>query len=308
MNSELRKDYFLNRYVIITPGRLKRPRSAVTRTIFVKEKECPFCPKHIEKSLIIKSYFKNKKTKTWQIMVLENKFPIVSLKSFKAYGQNEVIIEAPEHGRDLAELSIKEIINLLEVFKERTKELSKLKRIEYVLIFKNQGGRAGASLVHTHCQVFALGILPPEVEEEISAAFKYKITRGDCPYCDIIKTEEKSPRLIWRDENVVAIAPYASAYHYEAWIFPRRHIDNIIYLTKKEIKSFAQALKKILFKLEKEDLSYNFFLHQVIKEEDQHFYLKIQPREAVWGGIELGSGIIVNSIPPEEAAKFYRKV
>ncbi len=307
MSSEIRKDYFLNRYVIITPSRLKRPRSTIARTFFTKEKKCPLCPENIEKNLIVKPYFRNKKTKTWQIMVLENKFPIVSLKSPKAFGQNEVIVETPEHSKDLSELSIKEIINLLDVFKERTRELSKLKKIEYILIFKNEGGKAGASLVHAHSQVFALGMLPSDVEEEMSMAYKYKIVNGVCPYCDIIKKEEHSPRLIFEDSKVVAIAPYASFYHYEVWIFPRRHFDNILCLNKEEARSFAVVLKKILSRIEKQGLSYNFFLHQVIKEKDQHFCLKIQPREAVWGGIELGSGLIVNSISPEEAAKFYRK-
>ncbi len=307
MSSEIRKDYFLNRYVIVTPGRGKRPRSTITQTRFLKEKKCPFCPRNVEKGLVIKSYFKNRKLKTWQILVLENKFPIVSLKTPKAFGQNEVIIETPKHGQDLSQLTLKEFVNLLDVFKERTKELSKIKKIEYILIFKNEGGKAGASLVHTHSQIFATSLLPPEVEEEITAAFKYKILQGRCPYCEIIKKEEKSPRLIEADSSVVAIAPYASAYHYEAWIFPRRHIDNVTSLNKEETKSFARILKKILFKLEEKDIAYNFFLHQVIKERNQHFYLKVQPREAVWGGMELGSGIVVNSISPEEAAKFYRQ-
>ena len=178
MFSEIRKDYFLNRYVIVTPSRLKRPRSTITRTFFTKEKKCPLCLENIKKNLIIKPYFRNKKTKTWQIMVLENKYPVVSLKSFEAFGQNEVIVETPEHGKDLSELNVKEIMNLLYVFKERTRELSKMKKIEYILIFKNEGGKAGASLVHTHSQVFALGMLPPDVEEEISMAHKYKIVNG----------------------------------------------------------------------------------------------------------------------------------
>ena len=175
------------------------------------------------------------------------------------------------------------------------------------MIFKNEGGKAGASLVHAHSQVFALSMLPSDVEEEMSMAYKYKIVNGVCPYCDIIKKEEHSPRLIFEDSKVVAIAPYASFYHYEVWIFPRRHFDNILCLNKEEARSFAVVLKKILSRIEKQGLSYNFFLHQVIKEKDQHFCLKIQPREAVWGGIEMGSGLVVNSISPEEAAKFYRK-
>jgi len=105
---------------------------------------------------------------------------------------------------------------------------------------------------------------------------------------------------------MAAFTPYASEYHYEAWIFAKRHLDNISKLNSSEFKSFAKALKKILLKLQKLNLSYNFFLHQVVSEKDQHFYLKIQPRDSVWAGIELGSGLVINSVPPEEAAKYYR--
>jgi UDPglucose--hexose-1-phosphate uridylyltransferase len=108
------------------------------------------------------------------------------------------------------------------------------------------------------------------------------------------------------DKNVLAFAPYASEYHYEAWVFPKRHLDNIAELNKNELKSFARALKLILHKLDSINVSFNFFLHNVISNQNQHFYIKIQPRESVWAGIELGSGLVINSIPPEQAAKFYR--
>ena len=117
----------------------------------------------------------------------------------------------------------------------------------------------------------------------------------------------KSERKIFEDKFIAAFTPYASEYHYEAWIFPKRHLDNITKLNDEEFKSFAKALKIILLKLQKLDLSFNYFLHQVVSNRDQHLYLKIQPRDSVWAGIELGSGLVINSVPPEEAAEYYRK-
>jgi UDPglucose--hexose-1-phosphate uridylyltransferase len=174
------------------------------------------------------------------------------------------------------------------------------------LVFKNSGGKAGASIFHSHSQVFATEVLPPDVMEELSAAHKYQVKKGVCPYCKIIKDEEKSQRKIYADEHIVAIAPYASQFHYEAWIFPRRHLDNITLLSDVERRSFALALKQILSKLNSINLSYNYFLHDVVKDKNQHLYLKIQPRESIFAGVELGSGIVINSIAPEVAAKFYR--
>jgi len=117
----------------------------------------------------------------------------------------------------------------------------------------------------------------------------------------------KSERKVYEDRYAAAFTPYASQYHYETWIFTKRHLDNISRLNEKELRSFAKILKQVLTKMKSLDLSFNFFMHQVISDEDQHFYIKIQPRDSIWAGVELGSGVIINSVPPEEAAKFLRK-
>jgi len=303
MVSEVRKDYFLPRYVIITPERAKRPRKTLTKTIYKQNGKCPFCPQGIEKKLIIKFYGPPSR----QITVLKNKFPVVELSNSRAYGRHEIIIETPEHGRELSELPLSQFELLFKVWQDRTEKLSQIRKIEYILLFKNKGGKAGASIIHTHMQVFATDILPPDLVEESRLMHKFFLQNGECPYCAILKKEEKSPRLIFSDKHTVAFTPYASQYHYEVWIFPRRHIDNVTCLEGAEIHSMAKALKKILEKIFKLGLSYNFFLHQLIRDSNQHFYIKIQPRESVWGGIELGSGIAVNSVSPEKAAAYYRR-
>jgi len=304
MKSEIRKHYFLDKYVIFTPGRAKRPRGTIAKAVIIPERSCPFCPGKVEKDLIIKGY---PSLKNWQYLAIKNKYPVVTLDNSKAYGQHEVIVDTPNHLKELAQFKLEELTGLLEVYKDRTKELSQIKEIEYVLVFKNKGGKAGATLIHAHSQVFASKILPPDVIEEQTATRKYQAEKGICPYCQILKKEEKGPRRIFSDSNVVVFCPYTSEYHYEAWLLPRRHVDNITDLTKKETISFAKALKKILVKLFTLNIEYNFFLHQIIRDPDQHFYLKIQPRETVWAGIELGSGIVVNSLLPEKAAQFYRR-
>lgn len=304
MRNEIRKHYFLDKYVIITPGRAKRPRGTIAKAFIIPEKTCPFCPDKAEKDLIIKGY---PSLKNWQYLAILNKYPAVTLDNEKAYGQHEVIIDTPDHFKQLAQFDLKQSSGLLKVYQDRTKELSQIKDIQYVLVFKNEGSKAGATLIHSHSQIFASKILPPEVVEEQAAAKKYESEKGICPYCHILKKEEKGPRKIFANKEVVAFCPYASEYHYEAWVLPRRHVDNITDLTKKEIISFAFAIKKILIKIFVLNLEYNFFLHQIVHDPDQHFYLKIQPREAVWAGIELGSGIVINSLSPEKAAMVYRK-
>jgi len=304
MKSELRKDYLLNKYVIITPGRAKRPRDISEQTVLHRDKKCVFCPKNIEKKLIIDKYCDEAKG---AVTAINNKFPAVTLNNKKAYGQQEVIIETDKHGIELGELSKEEIGNVLKMYQKRTAALSKIKKLDYILVFKNNGSKAGASITHAHSQIFATDIIPPDVQEEMTAAEHYYTKNKRNAYEDIIKKEVKGKRKIFKDKFASAFCPYASQYHYEAWLFPSRFIDNITELNDNEIESFAKALKMILEKLNSIGVSYNFFMHQVISNPNQYFYIKIQPRDSVWAGVELGSGIVINSVSPEVAAKFYRK-
>jgi UDPglucose--hexose-1-phosphate uridylyltransferase len=304
MKSEIRKDYLLNKYVIITPGRAKRPRDIKEQTIVARIAECPFCLDKIDKKNIIDRLPAKGE---WQILSLGNIYPAVSLNNNKAYGQQEVIIETPIHSNELHDLSEQQIELLLRMYAKRTEEISKNKKIEYILCFKNQGSKAGASITHAHSQIFATNFLPPDINEELCLAFEYKNKHRSCAYCDIIKKEMKSPRKVFENKYLAVFTPYASQYHYEAWLFTKRHLDNITKLNQDEFKSFAKILKKLLTKLHKLNLSYNYFLHQITSFEDQHFYLKIQPRESVWAGVELGSGLVINSVSPEVAAKYYRQ-
>lgn len=305
LKSEIRKAYFLNKYVIITPGRAKRPRDIKEETLIKRTGDCFFCPGKTDKSLKVKQF--GGQGKNWDIFVLKNKFPAVTLDNKKAYGYQEVIIDTPSHTKILADLPISHINKLLSAYANRTKDIAKMDQMDYILVFKNEGSKAGASVVHDHSQVFATKVLPPDVKEEIDLAVKYKEENGSCVYCDIVEKERKSSRRIFEDKNVVAFAPYASEYHYEAWIFTKRHLDNITKLNKVEFLSFSKALKLILSKLDSLGLSYNYFCHQVISDGGQHFYLKVQPRDSIWAGVELGSGLVINSVSPEAAAKLYRK-
>jgi len=301
--SEIRKDYLLDKYVIITPNRAARPRDIREKTIKKTIKNCPFCPENI----ITKNIIDQIPNQTdWQVLSLKNIFPAVSLNNDKAYGTQEVIVETPNHAKELADLSVKQIEQVLQMYIKRTTAISKNKKINYILCLKNQGAKAGASIQHSHSQIFASKITPPGLITENQAIKQYYQKNKRCAYCDIIKKESQGPRKIMADKHIIAFTPYASAYHYEAWIFPKRHLDNITLLNPEEFKSLAKTLKKILTKMKKLNLSFNYFLHNVISNQKQHFYIKIQPRDSIWAGVELGSGLVINSVTPEQAAKYYR--
>lgn len=306
MKPEIRKDYIQEKYVIIAPKRGQRPHDTITPRERNKKlsDSCIFCPHNINKAPSL--YLQGTK-KAWDINVIANIYPAVSLDNPKAYGQQEVVIETPDHTKELEDLPVEHIADLLKAYSERTKEISKNKKIQYILIFKNDGGVAGASLQHAHSQIFATRFLPPHLFDKSQRQQAFKLKNGQCVFCSVIEKESNSPRLIYKDENVIAFTPYASMFNYEVWIMPLKHRDNITELDPKERHSFAKILKHVLRKIGDLNLPYNFYFHQIINDNDQHLYMKIVPRGSVWAGVEIGSGLIINPISPEEAAEYYRR-
>lgn len=305
MKSEIRKDYIQERYVLIAPRRGKRPH-AIERSERVGEpdRDCHFCSAGIKKEKILDLVGTEEK---WQIVSIPNKFPAMSTDNPKAYGRQEIIVETPDHDKHLEDLPVAHIEKLFELYARRTKEMQRDKKIEYIIIFKNSGGPAGASIKHAHSQIFATKFLPPHLLDKSQRAQEYRLRHGSCVFCDVIKKESKGPRRIFEDEHVICFAPYASMHNYEVWILPKRHLDNITLIDKHERKSWAMALKKVLKQINKLHLPYNFYFHQVVYDEDQHLYMKIKPRGSVWAGVEIGSGLVINPVAPEEAAKYYRE-
>ena len=145
--------------------------------------------------------------------------------------------------------------------------------------------------------------MPTAISEKINAIKKYK----KCPYCEIIKFEAKSKRKIFETKNVIAFAPFASRFNYEAWLFVKEHKRNMGDLEENELQDLVLTLKKILTKLKKINASYNFFIHYSPQKEDMHFHIEITPRIATWGGFELSTDFIINSVLPEDVARFYRR-
>ncbi|MFA6908531.1 MAG: DUF4931 domain-containing protein [Patescibacteria group bacterium] len=306
--NEVREDYIHDRFVIIAPKRSQRPHDVhqVNTEIPVKSKDCPFCREveHPAQSPL----FQVGPDKKWEVKVIKNIFPVVSWKTPKAYGHQEVVIETSRHNRELADFSEGHIIRLFDAYIARTRELMKDKKIIYILIFKNHGGKAGQSLIHAHSQIFSTSFLPPHIIDKLTRSQHYRIQHGTCFYCDLHAKEVRGPRKIYNDKYVAAFTPYASSYNYEAWIIPKRHIDNITHLNTKELASIAHVLKRVIGGINKLNLPYNYYLHQAVTDKDEHLYLRICPRRDIWAGIELGSRLIINSVAPEDAATYYRKL
>lgn len=310
--SELRKDYVLDRWVIINEKRGKRPHQFATKPRKDKDGFCFFCPGNEDTTP--PETGRVEKNGKWLIRWFPNKFAALNekgsgrqkesgiLTSRNAFGSHEVIVETPSHSKQFYDLRVEHIAQILKVYTQRILYHSGNKGIRYVSVFKNHGGSAGTSLKHSHSQLISLNKIPPMIHEKSRAS----IRKGKCLYCDVIRKESRTNRKIAVNGTCVAFAPFASRYNYEAWVFPKRHVRSITEYTDKEYLDTAQLLKKITLKLKKLQIAYNIFLHYVPKGKDMHFHIEVCPRKAIHAGFELSTGIIINVVSPENAAEFYR--
>ncbi len=327
---ELRKDPISGRWVIISVERGKRPTDFISPS--QKRRAggfCPFCPgnEHTAPPEIIA--FRPASTPPnspgWSLRVVPNKFPALQIQGdlnkrgegvfdrMNGVGAHEVIIETPEHQLSLATMPQRAVEDVLWAYYFRLADLKKDSRLKYVLIFKNEGEIAGASLEHTHSQLVALPIVPKSVKEEMDSARKYYDNKERCIFCDIINQELGSDkRVIYENSKYVAISPFAPREPFETWILPKNHESNFL-PPDKSFASLAEILQRILKQLDRvlDTPPYNFIIHtSPFKEEVNdyyHWHIEIVPKLTKTAGFEWGSGFYINPTPPEEATKFMRE-
>jgi UDPglucose--hexose-1-phosphate uridylyltransferase len=187
-------------------------------------------------------------------------------------------------------------------------------RFQYVLVFKNHGVAAGASLAHPHSQLIALPILPRRVREEIDGARSYFNYKDRCVFCDIIRQElQQRKRVIDENEAFVSIAPFASSFPFETWILPKVHHPNFAFMEPFPYQEAAQILQDTLKRLNQvlTDPPYNYIIHSSPfpdRERDfYHWHIEITPKLTKMAGFEMGTGFFINPTPPEEAAGYLRE-
>ena len=312
---EIRKDYIEDKWVIINPARGKRPHEFVQEPTPQHDTAvCSFCPGN-EKLAPPEIGRISAPDGKWRMRWFENKFAFVKLEGnpivktdntyftfSSAYGKQEVIVETDDHSKQLWDLDEADVKQLFEIYKMRIEELSKMPNINYVSVFKNHGKAAGTSLLHSHSQIVAYNILPNKIGKLIKRVEEF----SHCPYCDILNVEKRSYRRVWEDNNFVAFCPYASRFSYEVWVFPKRHVSKLAQLSEEEMWSLSKAMKYLLVKLKSINAEFNYFLNYSPFTEDFHFHIRINPRFSIWAGFEWSTDCVINSVPPEDAAKFYR--
>jgi UDPglucose--hexose-1-phosphate uridylyltransferase len=301
--SEIRRHYYRDRFVIIAPKRGLRPDSFShpAEAHKVPNAHCPFCA-NAEPAL-----YALPSRAHWQVKVIANAFPALALDNPQAFGTQEVVINTPDHDLEFSELPVSHIEQIFGAYRQRLTALKAIDGIRYVLVFKNDGPMAGASVAHAHCQILALPMIPPHIEAESDALSHYQNEHDSCALCDVIVWEQQQRvRVIFEDKHMVAVSPYAASHGFEVWILPRRHTRLFTDLNASEQHSLAVILKKITARLDTASMSFNYFLQESTPHQDHHFLIKVEPRTAKWAGAEMGTGVIINPVPPEYAALWYQ--
>ena len=328
---ELRKDPITGRWVIISTDRAKRPTDFVRESVQIHGKGfCPFCYGHEDKTppeiLVFGRNGGGPNTPGWRVRVVPNKFPALGIEGdldrqgeglfdkMNGVGAHEVIVETPDHQSTLATLPEKAVEDVLWAYRDRMLDLKNDKRFRYILIFKNHGEAAGASLEHTHSQLIALPIVPKRVREEVDSSKHYYQEKERCIFCDMIRQEiETGVRVITENDYFIALAPYAPRFPFEIWLLPKQHGSAFENNQSTVYSSLARVLKDNLMRLDTvlDHPAYNYMIHtSPIGEESNahyHWHIEIMPKLTKLAGFEWGTGFYICPTPPEEAARFLRE-
>jgi UDPglucose--hexose-1-phosphate uridylyltransferase len=328
--SELRKDAITGRWVIISTDRRKRPTDfRLERQTLIGAEYCPFCAGREDMTppevLAYRQDGSAPNAAGWDLRVVPNKFPALQVEGnldregeglfdrMNGLGAHEVIIETPDHGKTLQTMSEPEIERVLRAYRERVLDLKRDIRFRYIVIFKNHGAAAGATLEHSHSQLIALPIVPGLVREEIEGARQHFASKERCVFCDIVRQEVAAGRrVIHENAEIVALAPYAPRFPFETWLLPRSHGARYEEASRQQYESLARMLKSVLARMNRvlESPSYNMIIHSLPFSEQMtdfyHWHVELIPILVRTAGFEWGTGFYINPTSPEEAAQVLR--
>lgn len=321
--SQLRQGLVSGEWVVIAAGRGKRPHAfaGAPATASTPKETCPF--EHFSETGMPPAL-------AWfgSVAAVPNRFPAFAEGScpvlFKegpysfmdGVGVHEVFV-LKDHDRHIPDLSPEEMADVVRAYQARVCAAAGKECIVYVLVFHNHGRDAGASLAHPHSQLIALPIVPPAVARSMEGSRRYFNEHGVCAHCEMARYElAAQKRIIDENEAFIAYAPFASKSAFEVRIIPKIHQPYFEKLKDNEVNPFAQILQRSIARLKKglNDPAYNFFIHTAPVAQSgsdyghYHWHAEIMPKTSVWAGVEIGVGIEISTLAPEDAAEFLRAI
>ncbi len=310
---ELRKDYLMDRYSVVSSARAYRPKQGGSQSWEREDpSKCPFCPGNEKITPKETARIGGKK---WIARSFRNKYPLFSpnaklknktnglMKKSSAKGYHEVIIDVRDHYLELEDLPKTVITKVFSFAFSRWKAISRKRGVKYSLLVKNRGPASGASIMHSHMQLMGMPIVPRLVREELNIAEDFYINHGYSIFDKIIELERGGPRFVYENPGVIAFVPFAPRANHSVWLVSKKETPRPGYL--------ADAFKRVMLAMRDYlgNFSYNFFVHYPPTKEEEPFYrwhMEIMPRTEIYAGLELGSGEIAVVCPPEKSAREIR--
>jgi UDPglucose--hexose-1-phosphate uridylyltransferase len=327
--SELRQNRTSGAWALIAPQRGERPQAVAPARPSgpppAFDPHCPFCPGHESELPSILAETKAAATPGWAVRVVPNKYPAVQAQAETpraaehvaqaGFGVHEVVIESPRHDAQLDTLSSDERLAVVTAYRDRCQALVASPRIETVILFRNHGPSAGASLLHPHAQAIALSMVPPRLVALNEWAKRYHAEHGICAMCEELQVETRHrERVIEETDRFLALVPFAAEHPYEIWIVPLDHHASFVDIEDEALAEFGELLARCLRRLKMvlNDPPYNFVVDSAPKNEfgaaHFHWRLRLVPQVAIWGGFELGGGLPINPSSPEDDAAALKAV
>ena len=326
--AELRLDPLTGRLISYAPERAKRPHEIGEQAPKLADdpSRCPFCPGREDALapatlVLVKTGLGvrfgresgDERERSWLVKSIPNKYPAFSRDDAiraggelrKAPGYHEVLIDTPRHDGDPWKLSLEELQLILLAVRERLRQLEREPEITYAAYGKNQGPHAGGSLRHPHSHIFASSITPPLLKTEAE-----KLRGGSCLICSWADEELSGPRGVISTGSFAAICPWASREPYELMIFPRSHRRRFTNLGDPEILELASMLSAVFKALQRilGEPSFNLIIHSKPRDvEDFHWHIELIPRILMPMVSEVGLGVYVNTMLPEQSAEKLRE-
>lgn len=315
--SQLRLDPLTGRWVVVAGERSERPSGFSSRRLPVEDdlgRPCPFCPGNEDSTpAALETYGERGH---WEVRVVPNLYPAFSgnepmvvthlgpaFTQAPASGIHEVFVLTPQHFASWADLSDWHAGLVMRALRDRMAEHARVPGLRYSQAVVNCGREAGASLEHPHGQLLSMPFIPGETSNELAGFARFK---GNCLLCAVIDAEEHvEHRVVHADDQVVTISPFWSGTPYELLLLPRTHGSHLYEAPDEELAAMGGSITLALQLLRSRlgDIAYNVMFHSAPYRVsgDYHWHVHIMPKVATRGGFELGSGVLINIVPPERA-------
>jgi UDPglucose--hexose-1-phosphate uridylyltransferase len=228
-SSEIRPDVLLGDAVAVASHRQGR-------TYHPPADQCPLCPTRGERLTEIPD-------SSYDVAVFENRFPSLAGDS----GRCEVVCFTSDHDASFADLTEEQARLVLEVWTDRTSELSHLPSVEQVFCFENRGEEIGVTLGHPHGQIYAYPFTTPRTALMLRSLAAHKeATGGENLFDAVLRRELADERVVLQSDHWVAFVPYAAHWPYEVHLYPRRRVPDLLALDEAARTEFPQVYLELL--------------------------------------------------------------